>query len=258
MATLRMLSALSLVALMAAGCAAAGVGAVILGGQGRGEEPIPARALTLGPSPTTGEARKRRDGPRGGEGGRTTLALPRDGRGRNDGIRRREGETIPQVASRVFPLAEREAGGANSARGGNLRRDEWRCSLARQAASSPAALRWRADRSFCRLFRRGLILRIPARQSALAGTFDRIGKHSRERLSMYNGGYEMYNIHSRAGPYGASFCEKLPRFPRVFRESETGDGKATSQFRNRSGSLRLRHGATPQGADSAFLSGIHT
>jgi hypothetical protein len=56
------------------------------------------------------------------------------------------------------------------------------------------------------------ILRIPARRSHRAGTFDRIEGHLRKRLSMYNERGKMNAIRARAGPCWNSCCGKLCQF----------------------------------------------
>ena len=66
------------------------------------------------------------------------------------------------------------------------------------------------------------ILRIPAHRSALAGTFDSMAWRLRERLSMHNGGGQMNDIHARAGPCRASFCENLPPHWGLFLRAGTG------------------------------------
>jgi hypothetical protein len=111
---------------------------------------------------------------------------------------------------------------------------------------------------FGRSLRGALISKIPARRMAPAGTFDRIQRHLRQRLSMYKGAGAMYSIHARAGPWRASFCEKSPRFSGRFCALTTGVGEASPRCRNRRGAIRLRQAVSRRDAKCAFLAFIQT
>ena len=97
------------------------------------------------------------------------------------------------------------------------------------------------------------ILRIPVCWPALAGTFDLTSQHLHERRWMHNGGAGMNEIHARAGPCRASFCEKLPPLWGLFRALEVRIGEAPRAFPNRFGAGTLRRAAPPRFATRAFL-----